>query len=296
MPRVRAALLAGVAAAALPGAAAAQDVDYYGSASFSTGSYIFTETTRTLSVVNGLSVETGRLRVDARIPIIFQDSRAVAFAGTTILPTGGPGAQSVGDRQQGRSVRMGRDGAAAAGEAQAADSIVAAPGAWRPVLGDPFLGASVALRRGRDVLRRVDVTTGIKIPVSRVESGVGTGAWDCGAGVAATWDVGPVLVLTDMTYWWYGDMPTLELRDGASVSAGLGVPLTPAWWLSLTGHAGNRVIPTAAAARSVSAGASYLAPSGTQLMLSVGAGLSESAPAVSVSIGIRHGLHRAHGS
>jgi hypothetical protein len=115
MLRVRAALLAGIAAAALPGAAAAQDVDYYGSASFSTGSYIFTESTRTLSVVNGISVETGRLRLEGNIPLIFQNNRAVTFVGGMFMPTGGPGAQSVGDRQQGRAVRMGRDGVAGHG-------------------------------------------------------------------------------------------------------------------------------------------------------------------------------------
>lgn len=276
----------------------AQDVDYTGSLQFSSGSYIFTSPTRTLSLMNGLSVSTDRLRLAAHVPIILQNSGAVTLVGGTMLPTGGTGSGAVGGRQQGRPVPMGRGTPRTAymslSETTAVtDSTVEGPGAYRMQVGDPFAAVSVQLYGGAGGLRLVEVTAGMKVPVTDLESGVGTGEWDRTVGLAMAVAAGPALVFVDAGYWWYGDLDELELQDGLGGSVAVSVPVSSSVWLSGSVMGSNRVIATAAPARTAALGVSYQMTNGTNLSVLAGAGLSESSPDAFVSFGWRLNLRRS---
>lgn len=280
-----------------PAPGAAQELAYTGSVQFSSGSYIFTEPTRTLSLYNGLTLTTGRLRLGATVPVIFQNSGAVTMVGGGYLPTGGPEHGAVGGREQGQQVPMGPGGPRRAlvslvsGYAsQLADSVVQEPASYEPSLGDPLLSGGLELYRGADLLRSVELTAALKPPINDLESGVGTGAWDVAMGGAVAAALGPVVTFLDLTYWWYGDLPELELRDGPSFGGGLGLPLSRKVWVSAMATGTNRIIESAEAALSASLGLSYsMAGTGT-LSVSAGAGLSETSPDYSFSVGWRRSL------
>lgn len=285
---MRALLLSAVASVVCAVAGAAQEVDYAGSMQVSSGSYIFTSPTRTLSLVNGLAVTLGRIRFSTHVPLILQNSGGVTVVGGAMLPTGGTGSGAVSGRQQGRPVPLGRGtprAGATSGTATTADSIVHDPGRYRMVLGDPFVAAGLELYRGVGSLRIVEVSAGVKVPVTDVESGVGTGEWDWTAGVAVALAAGPALVFADAGYWWYGDMADLALRDGVSLSLGVAVPVSPSVWLSGSFMGTNRVIGTAAPMRTASLGASYRVTDRTGVSVTMGAGVSETSPDWFMSVG-----------
>lgn len=310
-------LLLCLTAVVAAGAAAvsAQEVAYSGSLQFATGTYIFTEPTRTYSLQNGLTLTAGPFRLSGSVPLILQNSGAVTVVGDATLPTGGTGYTAVGDRQGGQNVPMGGhgsgrrpsilspairtgDGAFAGDVVDAtalaadvvADSIVEAPGPYELTVGDPFLTSALELFTGAGTLRTLEVVASVKVPLNGLDSGVGTGEWDWGAGAAATVAIGPVFAFTDLTYWWYGDLPGLELQDGISAAAGLGVPISRRVWASAMASRSNRILATAEPASSLSVGLSVATGTGTSWTLLAGSGLSETSAGFNVSLGWRLAL------
>jgi hypothetical protein len=297
---MKAALRLAVVTATQLAPAAAQEVSYAGSIQYATGSYIFTEPTRTLSLQNGLTATFGRLRLSAAIPAILQNSGAVTIVGGTYLPTGGEGSGAVGTRQPGTKVPMGPGGPRHAllpapdlyVQQVVSDSVVEEPGSYVLSAGDPLLSSGLELLRGRSWLRSVELNVNAKAPLNDLASGVGTGRWDFGAGGTVVTALGRLLAILDVSYWWYGDLPELELQDGVSWGASLAMPVSRSLSLTAAAIGSNRIIQTAQPARSVSGGLLYRLSPRSSLSFSAGAGLSETSPAVSFSLGWWHSLKR----
>ncbi|MEJ2185786.1 MAG: hypothetical protein P8Z36_07580 [Gemmatimonadota bacterium] len=298
---MRIALGLAVAAATQFAPAATQDLSYAGSIQYSTGSYIFTEPTHTLSFQNGLTATFGRLRLNVAIPAILQNSGAVTMVGGTYLPTGGEGHGAVGTRQPGQRVPMSPGGPRHSllpvpdlyAQQVTGDSVVEEPGSYAFSAGDPLLGGALQLIRSRTWFRSLELTLNAKAPLNDVASGIGTGRWDMGAGGTAVASLGPMLAIVDVSYWWYGDLPELELRDGVSWAASLGLPVSRSLSLTAGAIGSNRIIQTAQPGRSISMGLLYRLSSRSSLSVSAGAGLSETSPAASVSLGWWHALRQS---
>jgi hypothetical protein len=279
-------------------AAPAQDLAYTGSLQFASGSYIFTEPTRTLSMHNGITWSMGRVRLMGSIPVILHNSGALTVVGGAYVPTGGTDHGAVAGRSKGQKVPMGPGGprrSVAAGfaayeAAEAGDSTVQSPGSYEVSIGDPLVSAGLELFSGLGFVRSFELTASAKPPFNDLESGVGTGEWDVGAGGVTVLGVGRVLAFVDVTYWQYGDLPDLELRNGASWAGGLAVPLSRAISATVFAAGTNRIIATADPAVTVSVGLSYRASPSSSGSATAGGGLSETAADVMASLGWRRVL------
>jgi hypothetical protein len=267
-------------------AAPAQELAYAGSLQFASGSYIFAEPIRTLSLYNGISWSTSRVRFAGSIPVVIHTSGAMTLVGGEYVPTGGAGHGAVGARSAGQPVRMGSGNSNRSLVGATPDS-VELPGRYSARIGDPLLSAGLELFGGFGRVRSLEVTAGVKPPLNDLESGIGTGDWDVGAGVATVLGIGRILALIDIMYWRYGDLPELELRDGVSWAGGLAFPLTRALSATVLAAGTNRIIVTADPALTVSLGMTYRVSESGSGSVSAGGGLSDSAADVVAALGWR---------
>jgi hypothetical protein len=296
---VRAALVAAAVIGLGPFGVAAQELTYTGGLGYTTGSYIFAERTEAASLSNGLVARWGRLRVQGTMPVIWQSSGVVSTVGAVPIPTGGTSHGAVAGRRQGQRLplRTGVGGrrealAAISLETASAEDTTAAASSPGVSVADPLLTAGLELYRSSGTLRLLEVGASGKVPVTDLESGVGTGRWDGGVGGTVALSTGPVVAVLDLVYWWYGDLPGLELRNGPSWGAWAGMPLGAGLWGSITVAGTNRILATAEAARTVGVGLARAGPGGTSWSLLVGAGLSETAPDLLLALGWRRSLLR----
>ncbi len=318
------------AAAVLHGLAppiSAQEVHYSGSVEWATGDYIFTQRTHTVSFYNGVNLTAGRVRLSAGLPLVVQNSGAVTLVGRWLVPTGGSDYMAVRQRAGGQKVPMGRrngadggggaamaaqgngqgqgqgpgdgtgqdgtgsDGGGAGGGAPVlVRDTVLAPGPYETHLGDPSFGATVEVLQGRGTLRSVELGAWAKAPVASLESGVGTGAWDAGAGASLTLAAGRVLIFGDLGWWRYGDLPDMELRDGLVYGAAVGGPVGRRGSLLLSFSGADAVVEGVDAYASLSLMGGYEVAERLRLTVGIGGGLTESASAFTAFLGWRVGL------
>ncbi|HSM59753.1 MAG TPA: hypothetical protein VK849_03105 [Longimicrobiales bacterium] len=278
-----------------PREAEGMQLDYSGSLGFTRGDYVFTEPTETFTLTNGLSWHTGRLRLSASIPAILQDTRAITIVGGTVLPTGGPDHGAVSRRTDGEPIRMGqgrRTGAGGGGmlviaAQETSPDTVEGPGDRNLTVGDPLLSGTVELYSGFDAVRGIDVLLALKPPVAKLEDGVGTGEWDYGAGLGVTLGAGRLLFMADATWWRYGDLAELELRDGLAWSATVGVPVTSRVSALLGVWGAGRVIEGVEAPVALNTTLGIRAGEGRSFLVGGSIGLTESTAAFSVYAGAR---------
>ena len=305
---VRLGRLSGVAAvvhaAMLARPVQAQSLDYTGGVQSWTGAYIFTERTTSFALLTGLSLDLERLRLTATIPLLYQNSTAVSYVGGVPVPTGGPDAAAVRQREPGRKVPMGGRpqgpgmggrgpaGAMTAG-VMAAATEVAAPGDYRVDVGDPLLAADVALHDGAGLLRHVGLQLLAKVPVADVASGIGTGQWDYGAGLSLGLGGDNTFLLADASYWVVGDLPDLQLRNTISYAVSLGRSLRGGDW-SVHGSVlgSSSVIANAAAPLSLGLGLGYAPRRTLGINVGVSVGVTEAAPDVTSFVGWRASFGR----
>ena len=136
------------------------------------------------------------------------------------------------------------------------------------------------------MVRSFGVRLGIKPPIVGLDSGVGTGEWDLGAGSTMVLGAGSNLIFADLGYWRYGDLQGLELEDGFSYAGGLSRSLLgnrASVMVSLAGA--QALIASAESPLSVSLGLGYFLGSGRMINVSAAAGLSETSPDMSVTMG-----------
>lgn len=283
----------------------AQEISLSSSFGYASGSYIFAEQYRSMSLLTSLSVRAGSLQWSASIPVLAQNGTSVSLIAGVPIPTGGPDAGAVQRRQQGETipVRPGRNGRGSFGPgisaslalaaASLADSAVAAPGDYEVNLGDPMLGGSLAVFEGIGVLRAVEVEGWAKVPVASVSSGVGTGEWDYGLGGSIALRAGEVMMFAGATWWIIGDMADLILNDALFYSASIGRSLGVEWSALASVSAASRIIESVDPPVSVTLSLSRRLSSGMIFHVGAGAGLTESAPSFTTNIGVSRRWSRA---
>ncbi|MEX2473057.1 MAG: hypothetical protein WEA34_12795 [Gemmatimonadota bacterium] len=264
-----------------------QAVRYSGSVSYSTGSYVFAERTHSFWLSNGLSVGGSKLRASATLPLILQNSGLVSVVGGQPVPTGGEGSGVVGRRSGDGTVGTRRrdTGGSGSGMLQT-DSTVVFRDAYALEVGDPSLRLGYDAYSGFGLVRSMSLSLGAKAPLRGLESGVGTGEWDVGAGASIAMGVGGTWFFLDGAHWWFGDLPELELQDGVLYSAGVSRLFGESGTSMLASISGSsRIVPTAAAPLSLSLGLSRFLERGRSLSLGLTAGLSEASSDLSAYFG-----------
>lgn len=284
----------------------AQEVDYFGSMQYARGSYIFTETTNSWSLTNGLSLTLDRLRLSASLPVVYQNSGAVSWVGGVPIPTGGEDHGAVANRPSGgRDVPMGRRGSgsgsgtgqggslALAASRTALGDTVEAPGDYELSVSDPLFSAGYEVLRANSFYGSMELTGAVKPPLATVESGVGTGEWDYAAGISAALGAGrSVLLFADVAYWWYGDMSELELRNGLGFGAGFGATLSPNVSALLAFSGSQSLIDDVDAPMSLAGSLNIRLMDRARLSLGASAGLTEATPDFTAFVGWSVGLRR----
>jgi hypothetical protein len=241
---------------------------YTGSLGIATGDYIFTKRTSSVSVHNGFRASFGRFRSSLSLPVHLQDSPWISTSGVGSLPTGGGEGADVGSRKRGQKIDL-------------PDTLDLSPG-----LGDPVLGGSLELLSEGGTLPALRLKGDVKLPLADPEHGFGTGEWDYGVGMSLSKRFRRTFVLLDIEYWFLGDLPDLELRDGLHYGVSVG-HLFPddrfSGLLSLSWA--TRVIENVDPPAYVGVGLGYRWYSGIALFLSSTLGLTESSADVQASLG-----------
>lgn len=267
-----------------PIAGEGQEVRWTGTTSFSTGSYVFDAPTRTLALATGLGLSWGRLDLTDSLPLVLQNSQLVSQVGGVPLPTGGESHGVVGGRTSGQTLGTGSRGAGGGAGGSTAEVLYRNEYTWS--VGDPFLSASARLLESTGTLRALHAQVSAKAPLRDLDSGVGTGEWDWGAGGSATVAFGETYAFTDVMYWSYGDLAELELSDGVSYALGLSRAVLHGRGSVILSFLGSApIIDTMDRPASVGVGALYSPRPGRSVSGGVAVGLSESSPDVSVYVG-----------
>jgi hypothetical protein len=287
----RAALLLAVTMVAGTARVEGQEIRWTGSTSYSTGSYIFDTRTHSFTLSNGLGLSWGRFDLNANLPVLMQNSGVVSLVGGVPLPTGGENNGAVGRRQPGETIGTGGSGGGG-GMGSGAMSRVAYADAFSLEVGDPLLSGALRLYEGTGFVRSVQIQGSSKPPLRGLESGVGTGEWDFGAGASAFASLATgTYLFADLSYWWYGDLPELELTDGLSYGLGISRAAFDSRGSILVSFLGaDTIIETMERPMSLGLGASYSLESGQSVSGGLTFGLTESSPDFSVYAGWSVGL------
>jgi hypothetical protein len=270
----------------------AQTLAWQGTVSWSRGSYIFTEPTNSFWFSNGLSFRTGSLSLSASLPVVTQNSGVVSFVGGLPLPTGGEDSGAVQRRREGEPVgtRRGPGGGGSGsgmGRLIADDSLsVVYRDSYETDVGDPLLSGSLEVYSGTGPLRSLGFGVSVKAPLRSVDSGVGTGAWDVGIGTSLTAARGRSLLLVDVAWWSFGDLPDLELAPGLMWGAAVSRSFSGGEAaVSATISGASALIETVDAPVSVGVGLLVMPRTGRAISAGASFGLTEAAPDVSVYLG-----------
>lgn len=265
----------------------AQRVTYSGGLFYAGGSYVFDRRTDAFYLTNGLRVALGRLEVGASLPIVVQNGGVVTrVAGGVPLPTGGADHRVVGQRPRGDGIGTGGRGMGPGGMIPEDSLVVTFSEEFTTHVGDPSLSTSFEAFSGFGAVRSVRIQGSAKAPLNDADSGVGSGAWDVGLGGSATIAAGRVLLFADVSYWWLGDLPDLDLSDGVAYGVGASK--------SAFGGDGSILLMLSGMTRSIetmepplSAALSVSHTVGSQGFLSggLGFGLTESAPSITAQLG-----------
>lgn len=264
-------------------------LNYSGSVQYATGSYIFAERTHSVYLFNGLDLSHGRLQASVSVPIIYQSSPWVSYTVGGGVPSGGPQQGTVGGHGPGG----GPGGGSGAGRRRGGDPIVLPDTATYDDIGvgDPSLRVDLTLLRGTTG-PTVRLAGSAKAPIADVNRGFGTGAWDTGFGLSLSQRLGHWFLFGEALHWWLGDMDDLTLQNAVSYSASIGRAFQDGRLGALASVSGyTEIIDTAAPPLQTALGLSYQFGGGAySLNATVSAGLSESMPDVSMSLGWRVAL------
>ena len=245
-------------------------VAYSGSIQYARGNYIFDQTTSSMFMFNGLSFSSEGLNLSVSIPVIFQSTPYVSYSGVGILPSGGSEHTQVSGRK---------------GKNQ--EVILPEPVDYEQFgIGDPSVSLGIRLLKESKLLPTVQLVVQAKLPLASIEKGFGTGEWDYSGGLSLSKALGKTFLFVDMYYWMLGDLPDLELKDTVSYSIALGQPLSGGKYALLFSYSGStNIISEVASPSFLGFGFSYRIDAKKSLMLNASAGLTESVPDFSVSLG-----------
>lgn len=272
-------LAAGLLAAA-SATSAAQSLAYVGGAQYATGDFVFTQRTWSAYFSNGLAWSAGRVRASAGIPLVVQPGGWLQYSGAgTVVPTGGMTGSTGGSGNNPGATGSGTHGTA-----------------MTPPDGIPFSRVGIGDPIGRiewtltaDAAHPiVSVVGAAKAPLADVNSGYGTGRWDVGAGLSGAMHVAGASVFADAVYWKLGNPPGASIHDAVvyAISVGRALSLSP-WTVVGTVSGASSLSAGVEAPLQAGMGVSYLLESGRSLLVTVGAGLTRTAPAFSTGLGWR---------
>ena len=272
------------------------DVTYTGSVHYSTGEYLFTERSHSVSLLSGLQVRWDRIQLSASMPVIYQTTPWISTSTGTPIPTGGPRSGTVRDslsRQRGGD-RGGMGGGASGSirgdrlEAAHEPVTIEDTAAYDEIgAGDPMFGLSVTTVREEDGAPvTLSLRGDLKVPVADADQGFGTGQADVGAGGSVSRQLGDAYIFTDLEYWAFGDMPDLELKNALSYAAGVG-HVSGSVGVSAMFSGYTRILEGTDPPMTVSGGLSvFPGETGrTGISFTAAAGLTESSPDFSLSAG-----------
>jgi hypothetical protein len=280
----------------------AQQLHYEGGLSMSSGSYIFTERTTSWVLSNGLALDTGPFTIRSTVPVYRQNTTLLTTSATGLLPTGGSSSGVVADSSAAR--KGGQSGGGGGNNSEVAASLpsfnemaalvvdpvevpLSAVTGYRVTLGDPMINISTVLAEsGRT---SVLASFGAKIPLNDTTS-YGTGKWDLGGSLSLAHGISSsVLMGLDFSYWRFGDLPELDLRDGLMGSASIAYLGSTGWGGSASVLAARSVVEGFADSYMVSGSVTRLAGIGA-VSLNLSAGLSEMAPDFTAGLSWRVGV------
>lgn len=242
---------------------------YTGSLLYSTGEYIFTQRTNSVSLFNGISFTLSFVDLSVSIPLIYQSSPWVSFNGYGMIPSGGTQHSQWQDiRRGGRSALLDTTHYSQFG------------------IGDPTVHAEVALWSERGAFPSLGLTADVKPPVADSKHGFGTGEWDYAFGASLSERVGSIFLFADASYWILGDLPGLVLHDPVNYSFSVGRPSNNGKYTlmaSLSG--GTRVLDQVDPPMQIDGALSYHLSDRISLIGDLGFGLTESARDFAISVG-----------
>lgn len=271
---------------------AVAQVTYEGSFAGLTGYYLFTERTNSLILTNGLRWRSGRLSLSANLPLWYQNTTLVSSSGGGTVPTGGPDAQeAVRDSGQahgqpgggGRPAMFDDPVSGSSARLQFAQGNIPAPvdavTGYQLMLGDPLAQATVSLiPAGRVTL---SATATVKVPLASTTT-IGTGKWDVGGLASALWLAGNRWTLgLDVSYWYLGDLDSLDLENPLIGTLSVGRLLGYEWAASLGVSASTGSLTGFDPPLSVLASLTRLS-NPNAWGVNAGVGLTETAPAFSL--------------
>ena len=260
-----------------------QQVTYTGSVQVASGDYTFAHRTTSLYVANGLTLAAGRWRAAVSVPVIAQDAGWVQYVGSGLFPSGGM--HQSDERSPRESPRDGMGGGMTSPQSEADHAEVG--------LGDPIGRVELDVLRDGAGIPIVRLTGAVKAPVASVARGLGTGAWESGAGVSFARSFSGTFLFADATYWALSDAPSIALHDIVSYGAGVGRPL-PGGRLALLGSVlgTTRIVAGVPGPLQAGGGLSYRTAAGRVVSLSLLRGFTRSAPDLSVGFGWQVPLRR----
>lgn len=265
----------------------AQDaVSVFGGAHLTAGRYGGDRAVSTLGLSLGTMATRGRWRLWATFPYLFQDAATVRTVGAGMLPLGGATHSGMDGTSSGASGgMMGTGGMNSAGTGSGS-GMTGHSGA-----GDPLLRADATVWESLGASSRVGMYSAVKVPLARASGGFGTGRWDEAIGGTLARLQGTFSLLADVSYWHLGRATGDPIRD---VTTGT---LTVARALGVTGqHLYGSLIATTPYARRADApvqlvaGWSHRGADRRTFAVTAGAGLTPTAPTVSVSATWQWGL------
>jgi hypothetical protein len=274
----------------------AQKLSYTGSMQYATGSYFFSENTESFSFVNGMMISGDKTTISFSVPFIYQNSPWISYGATGYIPTGGSQHGSLTDstgRRPGKGgggSGMGKASSFTSRVTSASDSIITLPDTasyQSSSFGDPTIYANINLFRSSSGYTSLQLNSNLKIPITDPANGYGTGEWDFGVGTSLSQRfLGNNYLYLDITKWWFGDMPDLELQDPISFSIGLSRSLAQGKWLLNTTLSGfTEIINDYEPPLNAGIGIGYFVSSKVALNSTFTMGLTESSSDAAIGLG-----------
>jgi hypothetical protein len=217
------------------------------------------------------------LSLSGSLPVIVQNSGVVTFVAGQPVPTGGEQSGAVGGRRKGDRIGT--------GPGSSTDSTVVFRDRYEVEVGDPILNGALEIYRGLGFIRSVSLQGGAEPPLRSLDSGVGTGEWDFGAGATLVLGSRRALVLGDASYWSFGD-PDLELEGALLYTVGVARSVMDARASALLNVSGaTRIMETVDPPLSAGLSFLYTVREGRMVNAGLSVGFTEASPDYSIILG-----------
>ena len=261
-------------------ASMAQSFTYSGSVSYANGKYYLSKTSESLYVNNGLSMSYSKFNIYFDVSYIFQNSPWISYTTKGGIATGGPHHRAL-SQQTGNGKRKQKE------KIVLQDTISYSQSGF----GDPFASIRYDLYSSYSGATQITIISTFKAPLTDPVSGFGTGEWDFSFGSSLLRKGENCYWNASVAYWYFGDMPELELKNALSYSLGLGYQFNRRPIMLLYSVQGmSKIVSGTEAPVSTGVGFSYRVRERITLSSTLGVGLTESLPDFSLGVGWMIGL------